>query len=112
MIAVAIDVSQPDCATTLYRWLGLVNSAVDEFAARRREKVSDSGAGAGAGQEESKSSPPCLSLTPEGGGAGWRPEVLVVGCKADTLAAEEVDSLARSKATQGALRAVYLHGER
>lgn len=95
---------------------------MDQFVARREKVLSSSssigsldsnsgdGTGTGTGQEESKTSPR------EGGGGGggggvWRPAVLVVGCKADTLAADDVEGLARSKATQGALRAVCLHGE-
>lgn len=95
VIAVAVDVSDPDCATTLYTWLQAVNSAIDTYMSHLPEPIP----AASSGQEESKDS----------GSSRQRPAVLVVGCKADSLEVQELDALASSKARQGGLRAVCLH---
>lgn len=95
VIAVAVDVSDPDCATTLYTWLQSVNSAIDTFMSRRAESTP----AASSGQEETKDSGP----------SEQRPSVLVVGCKADSLEVQELDALASCKTRQGGLRAVCLH---
>mmetsp|Transcript_16495 Transcript_16495/g.27550 ORF Transcript_16495/g.27550 Transcript_16495/m.27550 type:complete len:423 (-) Transcript_16495:163-1431(-) len=92
VIAVAIDVSDADCATTLYKWLQTVNTAIDTYMSHSPEPAASSG------QEETKDT-----------GSSGRPTVLVVGCKADSLEVQELDALASSKARQGGLRAVCLH---
>jgi hypothetical protein len=119
VIAVAVDVSQPDCATTLFSWLALVNATLDRYIARcNEEHISSalSSSSSSAGVEESKDKHTDPDTDPDTGKpppscARTRPPVLVVGCKADTLEASDVEGMARSKAVQGALRAVCLHGE-
>ena len=93
---VAVDVSDPDCATILYKWLQSVNAAIDTYMSHHPEPTPASNSG----QEETKDT----------GSSGRRPSVLVVGCKADSLEVQELDALANSKARQGGLRAVCLHG--
>ena len=101
VIVVTIDLTKSDCATTLYKWLILVNSKINNFVEDSQKDSSTETQVTGL--EETKESKVRRNKS-------TRPPVLVVGCKADTLEATGVESMAESKAKQGALRAVCLHG--
>ena len=91
-----VDLSKPHCATGLFSLLTDINSSLKEYSSRCSELASHQG---DMGQEEAKEHP---------SESTHRPRVVVVGSKADQLEASGVESMARSKATQGAVRAVCL----
>jgi hypothetical protein len=109
VVVVAADLTQEDCASTLHSWLQSVNSALDKFTSEGTVPVGES-TREDSGVVESKEASASVSVSDTSVGRG-RPSVVVVGCKADSLQVREVHALAGSKAKQGALRAVCLHGE-
>lgn len=83
MVAVAVDLSDPKCASRLHSLLAQVHSTLAPLFSPSQSSGSD-------------------GIT--------SPHVLVVGCKADTLEASDVEGMRCSKMRQGELRAVCLHG--